>query len=347
MANSDVLPIQVAVVAVPQTSGAGVLGVAEYLVGTGRVTGWKRGFSVHVVGPEAGVINGPLGSSVVAHKHLSEVGRCDVVVVPAMLWDSDGYRPGLSPETVTWLMDQYEDGAILCGACTGPLLIAETGLLDGEEATVHWAYIDQVRRYFPKVKLRAEQVFVAGGTDKRLITTGGSGSWHDLVLYLIAKYAGPAAARSASSWFMVDWHQDGQSPYAEFVPSRDHGDALISNAQIWLDRHYRDAQQVNQLAERFAISDRSFKRRFRSATGYSPLQYLQALRVERAKRLLETTAHSVDDISHTVGYENPAFFRRLFKRVVGITPAAYRKRFQVPAYARNALSASTKAPGDL
>jgi transcriptional regulator GlxA family with amidase domain len=329
--------VHVCVVAVPQTVTATVIGVAEYLMVIGSVTGWQRGFRVEVVSPETGPVRGPLGVSLVAQRRLADVARCDIVVVPTMIWHGEGYRPGTQPEVAAWLRQMYDRGALLCGACTGTLLIAETGLLDGHEATLHWAYTDEMKRHFPAIRLRAEQVFVVSGTDRRLVSTGGSGSWHDLVLYLVALHAGPAAARAAARWFMVDWHRDGQAPYAGFLPRRDHDDAMVRDAQLWLDDHVTAPHPVEQLVQRSGVPERSFKRRFRRATGCAPLEYVQALRLEQAKRLLETGELPVDEISVAVGYENPAFFRRLFKRSTGLTPAVYRRRFQLPAFALQAL----------
>jgi transcriptional regulator GlxA family with amidase domain len=157
-------------------------------------------------------------------------------------------------------------------------------------------------------------------------------AWHDLVLYLIARYAGAAAAQAVARSFALRWHQDGLAPYTVFAGKRDHGDADVAGAQRWLDTNFPVGNPVEALLSRSRLAERTFKRRFTRATGLTPIAYVQRLRVEDAKRRLERTDSPVDEISWRVGYEDPAFFRRLFKRTTGLAPGAYRKRFRVPDF---------------
>ncbi|HKY94647.1 MAG TPA: helix-turn-helix domain-containing protein, partial [Kiloniellales bacterium] len=142
------------------------------------------------------------------------------------------------------------------------------------------------------------------------------------------------AAQTIARYFALQWHHEGLAPYIVFQGRRDHGDAVVSDAQEWLATRFSVAAPVEEMVKRSGIPERTFKRRFKEATGFAPIDYVQRLRIEDAKRRLERTDASADEISWKVGYEDPAFFRRLFKRVTGITPGAYRKRFQVPAFAR-------------
>ncbi len=224
----------------------------------------------------------------------------------------------------------HAGGATLCSACSGVLLLAETGLLDGLDATIHWAYAPTFRRNFPKVRLRLEKVLVASGERQEFVMSGASASWHDLVLYLVARKVGPAAARAVAKFLLLQWHTDGQAPYVVFQAPSDHQDATVLEAQRWLRDHFTVANPVEEMVKRSGLAERTFKRRFKKATGYAPLVYVQHLRVEEAKRRLERTSEPVDEISWAVGYEDPAFFRRLFKRLAGIPPGAYRRKFQVP-----------------
>ena len=159
-------------------------------------------------------------------------------------------------------------------------------------------------------------------------------SWHDLVLYLIARYAGATAAQEVARRFALQWHQDGLTPYIVFEGNRDHGDGDIQSAQQWLETHFSIANPVQEMIKRSRLAGRTFKRRFKHATGIAPLAYVQRLRIEDAKRRLERTEVPIDEISWQVGYEDPAFFRRLFKRTTGMAPGAYRKRFRIPEFAR-------------
>lgn len=174
---------------------------------------------------------------------------------------------------------------------------------------------------------------VAGQRDE-LITSGASMTWHDLVLYLIARHAGATAAQTVARYFALQWHQDGLAPYMVFEGRRDHGDQAIQTAQDWLAVHFPVANPLEEMVKQAGLTERTFKRRFTRATGMSPIAYVQRLRIEEAKRRLERTEASVDEISWQVGYEEPAFFRRLFRRITGLAPGNYRRRFQVPAYAK-------------
>jgi transcriptional regulator GlxA family with amidase domain len=159
-------------------------------------------------------------------------------------------------------------------------------------------------------------------------------TWHDLVLYLIARHVGATAAQAVARMFALQWHHDGLAPYIVFQGRTDHGDAAIAEAQAWLATHFSVASPVEEMVRRSKLAERTFKRRFTEATGFSPIDYVQRLRIEDAKRRLERTDAPADEIGWKVGYEDAAFFRRLFKRVTGMTPGAYRRRFQVPAFAR-------------
>ena len=202
-------------------------------------------------------------------------------------------------------------------------------MLDGLEATQHWAFEATFRRHFPKVKLNTAKVLVTSGDGDRLVMTGASAAWHDLLLYLIARYAGPAAARSIAKFFLLQWHSGTQAPYIVFHENTQHGDAAILTAQRWLRGNSHEHYPVETVARLSGLPERSFIRRFRKATGFTPIAYVQHLRVESAKHWLETSTLPVDEISFRVGYEDPAFFRRLFKRITSLTPSAYRRKFCV------------------
>jgi transcriptional regulator GlxA family with amidase domain len=177
-------------------------------------------------------------------------------------------------------------------------------------------------------------VLVISGTREDLVSSGASTTWHDLVLYLIARYAGATDAQEVARMYALQWHQDGLAPYITFEGRRDHGDAEIEGAQRWLSTHFSVANPVEQMIQRSKLAERTFKRRFTAATGLAPIAYVQRLRIEDAKRRLERTDAAVDEISWRVGYEDAAFFRRLFKRTTGMAPGAYRKRFRIPEFAR-------------
>jgi transcriptional regulator GlxA family with amidase domain len=208
--------------------------------------------------------------------------------------------------------------------------LAETGLLDGHEATIHWAFAPTFLRNYPNVGLRVEEVLITAGNAERFVMTGGVFSWYDLALYLITRYVGPSAAQSMARLMLLGWHSEGQAPYVGFLPATDHGDAMVRDLQRWLETHLAVANPIEKMARRSRLSVRSLERRFIKAAGHSPLTYVQTMRIEAAKRRLERSDMPVDEISYEVGYENPAFFRRVFKRNVRMTPGAYRRKFIIP-----------------
>ena len=272
------------------------------------------------------------------HRSVSDPGRTDIAIVPSLVVPGGTWRQGRYPELVAWLNQLHGEGALICSACSGVLLIAETGLLSGREATMHPAYAATFRSNFPDVRLRLEQTLVTTGEREEFVMAGASASWHDLVLYLVARHVGPTAAQAVAKFLLLQWHTDGQAPYIPFDAPRDHGDAIVAEAQQWLERAYAVANPVTELVERSGLPERTFKRRFARATGFSPIAYVQHVRVEEAKRRLERTSEPADAISYAVGYEDPASFRRLFKRVTGVSPGVYRRKLQLPAFARTSRS---------
>jgi transcriptional regulator GlxA family with amidase domain len=286
-------------------------------------------FRVEIVGASTGPMALASGLPVTVQRAVGDLPHSDIVIVPSLLVAGD-WQPGRYTELVAWLAARHRAGAQLCSACSGVFLLAETGLFDDRDCTIHWAYAERFRSRFPKVRLHPEQVLVVSGERGELVSSGASTSWHDLALWLIAEHAGAPAAQAATKFFALQWHQEGLAPYVVFEPRRHHGDGVVGRAQAWLAEHYPQANPVEELVRRSGLSERSFKRRFVAATGLSPIAYVQRLRVEEAKRRLERTRVPVEEIAWQVGYEDAAFFRRLFKRVTALSPGAYRRRFQGP-----------------
>lgn len=299
-------------------------------------------FRVEIVGATSRVTCAANGLSLPTHRSFDEVERTDIVIAPSMIIDEAQWEPGGSRPAVDWMRAMHDGGAHLCGACTGAFLLAETGLLDGREATVHPAFAGTFRRHYPDVELRLESVLVASGPRGELVTSGAASAWHDLVLYLVAHHAGPAVAQTLARFMLIQWHEHGQGPYITFSPPTDHGDAAIRRAQEWLAGHYAGPCVLDGMRAIAGLSERSFKRRFKAATGYAPIRYAQHLRVEQAKRRLERTDATTEEIGWAVGYDNAAFFGRLFKRLTGVTPGTYRRRFRVPDFDRPAARASAE-----
>ncbi|MCC2613565.1 GlxA family transcriptional regulator [Neorhizobium petrolearium] len=293
-------------------------------------------FEVQIVGLEAGPLILASQVPITVQRSIDGLDATDIIIVPSILLGPDGWRKGRYPQLVEWVRRMHDRGALLCSACSGIFLLAETGLFDGAEATVHFGYASAFSAAFPHVSIHPERVLVVSGRREELISSGASMTWHDLVLYLISRHMGAAAAQTIARFFALQWHQDGLAPYIVFEGRNDHGDTAIQVAQDWVATHFSVANPLEEMTRRAGLTERTFKRRFTRATGVSPMAYVQRLRIEDAKRRLETTDISVDEISWQVGYEEPAFFRRLFKRITGLAPGVYRRRFRIPDYARSA-----------
>ena len=234
---------------------------------------------------------------------------------------------GLMLAEVAWLQRCWENGATIAAVCSGALLLAESGLLRGQEATTHWAYGDTLRRDYPGIRVRDQAALVVSGEGGRLVMAGGGTSWLDLALYLIARTCGIEEAMHVARVHLVDWHEVGQQPFARLARSRQSDDAVIARCQVWIAGHYDQPSPVTSMIRLSGLAERTFKRRFREATGMSPLEYVHTLRLEEAKQLLESTDQAIEAVAAEVGYEEGGFFSRLFRRKVGLTPAQYRKRF--------------------
>lgn len=331
--------LHVSLVAIPEVSISSLTGLYDVfnaftLLGTiDPAVPRESPFHVEIVSPEAGSLITASGLPIVTQRQLCDVHRTHMIIAPSIMVEGANWKCGRHPEVVAWLKHHHARGAMLCSACSGVLLIAETGLLDGLDATMHWAYAQTFQRNFPKVHLRLEEVLIATGARQEIVMSGASASWHDLVLYLIARQVGPTAAQAIARFLLLQWHRDGQAPYVPFAPPTDHGDSAVCQLQDWLSKHYSVANPVEELVRRSGLPERTLKRRFTQATGLPPISYVQHLRVEEAKRRLERTSTPIDQISFEVGYEDASSFRRLFRRITRVTPGDYRRKFRLPAFA--------------
>jgi transcriptional regulator GlxA family with amidase domain len=290
-------------------------------------------FHVDIVGEKAGPLTLASQVTVEVQSSIDSIASTDIVIVPSIVLLA-GWKKERYPRLVAWLRKMYDQGAVLCSACSGIFLLSETGVWDGKDAAVHFGYAKPFAEAYPAVKVHPERVLVISGNRDCLISSGASTTWHDLVLYLIARYAGATTAQQVARSFALQWHQEGLTPYIVFHGKQDHGDGEILSAQQWLQKNFAVASPIEEVIKRSKLAERTFKRRFVAATGLAPIAYVQRLRIEDAKRRLERTEDSVEEISWHVGYEDAAFFRRLFRRTTGLAPGAYRKRFCIPEFAQ-------------
>jgi transcriptional regulator GlxA family with amidase domain len=327
-------PLRVAILVLPETSASVAFGMYDLFMSTGRdwgfvVTG-QPGPAVmqpRIVARQREPFDAWNEVQIKPQATMEEMEDADVVCIPEVMVPPSEPLAGRYTSEIAWLQRLHSRGATIAAACSGPLLLAEGGLLDGQDATAHWAYCDEMRARYPKVKIHKERALVVTGQGQRLVMAGSGTSWLDLALYLIGRFVSVDAAMHVARMNLIDWHTIGQQPYARLASTRQVDDAVIADCQIWIADNFTRAAPVAAMARYSGLSERSFKRRFQLATGMSPLQYVHTLRLEEAKQALEATTKSIELIASEVGYEDASFFSRLFRRQVSLTPAQYRKRF--------------------
>ncbi|SPH18126.1 HTH-type transcriptional regulator CdhR [Defluviimonas aquaemixtae] len=331
-------PIHVSLVAFPDAVVSTLTGIYDVLNSFGMLKGFHASippeppFTIEIVGQEAPEVMLASGIPVRVHKRCDEVDRTDIIIAPSVILEDGCWRHGRYPELTAWIDSMHRQGALLCSACSGVFLLAETGAFDGREVTVHWGYDAAFRQAYPRIPVFPEKVLLVSGDANELVSSGAAMTWHDLVLYLIARYVGNSAAQAVARFFALQWHHDGVTPYVVFKGRTDHRDAAIREVQDWLATKFSVASPVEEMMRRSGLAERTLTRRFKAATGLSPLAYVQRLRIESAKRLLEDNKLPIDEIAWRCGYEDPAFFRRLFKRTTGMAPGSFRKRFSIPEF---------------
>ncbi|WP_223496956.1 GlxA family transcriptional regulator [Pseudomonas sp. A-RE-26] len=254
---------------------------------------------------------------------VTQIAQTDLVLIPGFLFTLKDALPAF-PAYGPWLREQHGRGAVLASMCTAAFLLAETGVLQGLRATTHWAFADLFRRRYAQVHLDDAQILCE---ENRVITCGGASSAMDLMLHLIRRFGSAELAHTCGKYLLVDGVRSEQSVYAMWSLPRHHGDGEILRVQYWLEQHFAQSLVIDDVARRFGFGVRNFQRRFKEATDCTPIGYLQTLRLERAKHLLESTRMTLESITYAVGYEDSNSFRRLFQQRVGLLPAAYRKRF--------------------
>lgn len=228
---------------------------------------------------------------------------------------------------VRWLAQAHAHGGLLASACSGALVLARTGLLDGLDATSHWAYCDYLQRAHPLTRWHAERGLVVTGEGHRILMAGSGVSWHLLVLALIARFAGPEEAMRVARINLMDLNSTTPQAYASLTHGCQASDPVIATCQQWAAMHYSDPAPVSRMVMLSRLPERTFKRRFSLATGMTPLEYVHHVRLEEAKQMLESGELPVESVALEVGYSDSSFFTRLFRRKVGLGPAQYRQRF--------------------
>lgn len=280
-------------------------------------------FSVKLVSLEADKAVTTNGFTITCDALLDATTSADLIIVPAITGDLPTLlaKHGLF---IDWLKQHYERGAMLCSTCNGVFFLAATGFLDGQEATTSWFSSPAFRLMFPAVKLIDEKIIVDNG---RTITGGATLSFQNLCIYLMEKYYGRQIGTFAAKLFLVEKGKSSQLTYAMFNAQKSHQDDEIRQIQTWIETKVAEKLVVSELSNRVALTERTFIRRFKNATGNTPSEYIQRVKVELAKELLEDNRLAVKEVCYEIGYEDQSYFRTIFKKYTGLTPADYKKQF--------------------
>ena len=258
-----------------------------------------------------------------AHTSIDHFDRTDFLMVPPFI-------PVTSPMTqemdriLDFIVDQHHARTPIAAMCTGVFLLAETGLLDHRTATTNWQFAKMFCRRYPKVNLKPEHILTE---DHGLICSGAATSIYNLGIYVIERFGSDELAALCSKALLVDPNRKSLAPYIVYHDRKDHGDADIIRAQTFMEENYGKNISMDEVAKLACLSPRHFKRRFKQATGEPPLAYLQKIRIEAAKKRLETTTDSINEITWQIGYEDSSTFRRLFKKHTDLSPRRYRDKF--------------------
>lgn len=261
--------------------------------------------------------------SVMPMKVISEIIKTDLIIVPAV-HEAPEHALDINKEALDWLKVQHAGGAEIAAYCIGVFLLAATGLLDGKACSTHWGQAHELQKMFPEINVQSEKIITS---NDGLYTSGGAYAFTNLAIYLIEKYGGRELAIMTAKAFMVDVDKNDQSLFMIFSGQKHHDDELVHSVQNLIEQQYADNLNVETLAEQKATNRRTLERRFRSATGNSVIQYLQRVRVESAKQMLEKKSGNVTEAMYAVGYNDAKAFREVFRKYVGISPMEYKKKF--------------------
>jgi transcriptional regulator GlxA family with amidase domain len=254
---------------------------------------------------------------------LEEVEHTDLIIVPAIAGSMDE-GIAANEELFSWISSQYAKGAEVASLCVGAFLLASTGLLNGKSCSTHWLFVQEFKERFPEVIVMPDRVITE---QNGIYSSGGASSYWNLLLYLVEKYTSREMAIMASKFFLLDIEKNSQLPFSIFQGQKQHGDELILALQKYIEGKYQERLSVDELSERYGVGRRTLERRFKRCTSNTLVSYIQRVKIEAAKRMLEQGLSNVNEVMYDVGYSDPKAFREVFKKYTDMTPMDYRSKF--------------------
>lgn len=263
------------------------------------------------------------------HTDISQISKTNLIIIPSLNHNYHNAVKGNEP-LIDWIVKQYKNGAEVASICTGAFMLASSGLLDGKRCSTHWAAADNFRSMFPKVQLQTDQLI----TDENgIYTNGGAYSFLNLMIYLVEKYYDRRTAIFCSKVFQIEIDRQSQSEFTIFTGQKLHGDEVVQKAQAYIENNLHEKISMEHLSSRFSVSRRNFDRRFIKATGNTPLEYSQRVKIESAKKAFETSRKTINEVMYDVGYSDLKAFREVFRKITGISPLEYRNKYNKEALA--------------
>jgi len=295
----------------------------EYCKGNGK----KEVFKIELAGISKQVdFYGGL-FTVNPHTHISAIAKTNLIIIPSL---NHNYQKAVKGNgaVIDWIEKQYKNGAEVASICTGAFMLASSGLLDGKICSTHWLAANTFRTMFPKVNLQTDQLI----TDENgIYTNGGAYSFLNLVIYLVEKYYDRQTAIFCSKVFQIEMDRQSQSAFIIFTGQKQHGDEMVKKAQAYIETNLDEKISVEHLSSRFAVGRRNFDRRFIKATGNTPVEYSQRVKIESAKKAFETSRKTINEVMYEVGYSDVKAFREVFRKITGMSPLEYRAKYNKEA----------------
>ena len=257
------------------------------------------------------------------HTNIASISKTTLIIIPSL---NHNYEKALKRNNllVDWLVKQYKNGAEIASICTGAFLLASSGLLDGKNCSTHWSAANTFRTMFPNVNLEPDRLI----TDENgIYTNGGAYSFLNLIIYLVEKYYDRKTAIFCSKVFQIEIDRNSQSAFTIFTGQKLHDDEIVKKAQAYIESHLDEKISFEELSSRLAVGRRNFDRRFIKATGNTPLEYSQRVRIESAKKVFENSRKTINEVMYDVGYSDVKAFREVFRKITGMSPLEYRNRF--------------------
>ena len=292
-----------------------------------KETGRKELFKIQLAGISKKVEFYEGLFTVKPHTNISAITKTNLIIIPSL---NHNYQKAVKGNKllIDWIEKQYKDGAEIASICTGAFMLASSGLLDGKSCSTHWAAADNFRTMFPKVNLQTDKLI----TDENgIYTNGGAYSFLNLMIYLVEKYYDRQTAIFCSKVFQIEMDRQSQSAFTIFTGQKLHGDEMVKKAQAYIESKLHEKISVEHLSSKFSVGRRNFDRRFIKATGNTPVEYSQRVKIESAKKAFETSRKTINEVMYEVGYSDVKAFREVFRKITGMSPLEYRGKYNKEA----------------